>query len=62
MENIDGKRNFFDKQPGTKVGQAQIKLEFMVELARAGGVPAVGVQAVDCWQWRSGHYNHNTNK
>ena len=27
-------------------------------LARACGVPAVGVRAVDCWQWRSGHYFH----
>ena len=25
---------------------------------RACGVPAVGVRAVDCWQWRSGHYFH----
>ena len=27
-------------------------------LARACGVPVVGVRAVDCWQWRSGHYFH----
>ena len=27
----------------------------MFELARACGVRAVGVRAVDCWQWRSGH-------
>ena len=27
-------------------------------LARACGVPAVDVRAVDCWQWRSGHYFH----
>ena len=27
-------------------------------LARAVGVPAVGVQAVDCLQWRIGHYFH----
>ena len=27
-------------------------------LARACGVPAVGVRVVDCWQWRSGHYFH----
>ena len=27
-------------------------------LAQAGGVPAVGVRAVDCWQWRTGHYFH----
>ena len=30
------------------------------ELARACGVPAVGVRAVDCWQWRSGHYFHQS--
>ena len=29
-------------------------------LARACGVPAIGVRAVDCWQWRSGHYFHNS--
>ena len=29
-------------------------------LAQAYGVPAVGVRAVDCWQWRSGHYNHQS--
>ena len=29
-------------------------------LARACGAPAVSVQAVDCWQWRSGHYNHQS--
>ena len=29
-------------------------------LARACGVPAVGVRAVDCWQWRSGHYFHQS--
>ena len=28
-------------------------------LARACGVPAVGVRPVDCWQWRSGHYFHS---
>ena len=28
------------------------------KLAQAFGVPAVGVWAVDCWQWRSGHYFH----
>ena len=36
-------------------------LEFEVTsdlLARACGVPAVGVWAVDCWQWCSGHYFH----
>ena len=27
-------------------------------LARACAVPAVGVRAVDCWQWRSGHCFH----
>ena len=27
-------------------------------LALAYGVPAIGVRAVDCWQWRSGHYFH----
>ena len=27
-------------------------------LARVYCVPAVGVRAVDCWQWRSGNYNH----
>ena len=27
-------------------------------LARACGVPTVGVRSVDCWQWRSGHYFH----
>ena len=27
-------------------------------LARARGVPAVGVWAVNCWQWCSGHYLH----
>ena len=27
-------------------------------LAQACGVPAVGVLAVNCWQWRSGHYFH----
>ena len=27
-------------------------------LVRACSVPAVGVRAVDCWQWRSGHYFH----
>ena len=30
----------------------------LIELARACGVPAVGVWAVDCWQWRNGHYFH----
>ena len=29
-------------------------------LARAGGVPAIGVRAVDCWQWRSGNYFHQS--
>ena len=29
-------------------------------LARACGVPAVGVRSVDCWQWRSGHYSHQS--
>ena len=29
-------------------------------LMRACGVPAVGVLAVDCWQWGSGHYNHSS--
>ena len=28
--------------------------------AQAGGVPAVGVRVVDCWQWCSGHYNHQS--
>ena len=28
------------------------------KLARACGVSAVGVRAVDCWQRRSGHYFH----
>ena len=32
--------------------------DFSWLLARACGVPAVGVRAVDCWQWRSGHYFH----
>ena len=30
------------------------------QLARACGVPAVGVRAVNCWQWRSGHYTHQS--
>ena len=29
-------------------------------LARALGVPVVGVRAVDCWQQRSGHYFHQS--
>ena len=29
-------------------------------LVRACGVPAVIVRAVDCWQWRSGHYSHQS--
>ena len=42
--------------------EKQIKLKrvswilLVWELARACGVPAVGIQAVDCWQWRSCHY------
>ena len=28
------------------------------KLARACGVSAVGVRAVDCWQWRTAHYFH----
>ena len=28
------------------------------KLAQVFGVPAVGVWAVDCWQWRSGHFFH----
>ena len=31
-----------------------------LKLARACGVPAVVVRAVDCWQWRSGHYSHQS--
>ena len=31
---------------------------YFILLAWACGVPAVGVRAVDCWQWRSGHYFH----
>ena len=30
------------------------------KLAWACGVPVVGVRVVDCWQWRSGHYNHQS--
>ena len=29
-------------------------------LARACGVPAAGVWAVDCWQWHIGHYFHQS--
>ena len=29
-------------------------------LPRACGVPAVCVRAVNCWQWRSGHYSHQS--
>ena len=29
-------------------------------LAHACGLPAVGTRAVDCWQWRSGHYFHQS--
>ena len=28
--------------------------------ARAFGTPAVGVQAIDYWQWRSGRYFHHS--
>ena len=31
-----------------------------LKLARACGVPAVGVWVVDCWQWLSGHYCHHS--
>ena len=27
-------------------------------LAQACGIPVVAVRAVECWQWRSGHYFH----
>ena len=30
------------------------------KMAQTCSVPAVCVRAVDCWQWRSGHYNHQT--
>ena len=33
---------------------------FRHSLARACGVPQVGVRAVDCWQWHSGHYSHQS--
>ena len=33
---------------------------FIIFFARECGVPAVGVRVVDCWQWRSGHYNHQS--
>ena len=29
-------------------------------LTQAYGSPAVGVWAVNCWQWRSGHYSHQS--
>ena len=38
----------------------EILEQLALELARAGGVPAVGARAVDCWQRRSGHYNHQS--
>ena len=31
-----------------------------LKLARACGIPAVGVWAVNCWQWCSGQYNHQS--
>ena len=29
-------------------------------LVRACGIPAVGIRAVDCWQWRNGQYFHQS--
>ena len=52
----------FDLKPTVKHGNSFIvPTPLMITfLARAGGVPAVGVRAVDCWQRRSGHYNHQS--
>ena len=42
-----------------KVWYADVALLSLL-LARACGVPAVVVRVVDCWQWRSGHYSHQS--
>ena len=41
-----------------KKGKSAVYMARSPQLARACGVPVVGVRAVDCWQWRSGHYFH----
>ena len=40
--------------------QSAPKSDMQYLLARACGGWAVCVRAVDCWQWRSGHYNHQS--
>ena len=38
-------------------GRDLMRIDRQRVLARACGVPAVAVRAVDCWQWCSGHYS-----
>ena len=46
------------RRSGSRVAMTLVATINNILLARAFGVPAVGVRAVDCWQWRSGHYFH----